>query len=229
MAAPLSTTHRIVLPPPPAVSYIPPLLYAQSLTDTACNLVQYLHRHFDADTVMQLRLRYLLGSSDHWAGATVYWQMDCRGRLRTGKVMLYDPHSGRRVKEPYNHISWIHTLAGLQGYQLRQCLYGEHLLRAEPHLPIAIVESEKTALIASVMEPRYIWMATGGKENLRPALLEPLAGRQVNLFPDAGAYELWCTRVKAWKQGRPHISDMLERMGLTEGQDIADIMGGNRE
>lgn len=88
------------------------------------------------------------------------------------------------------------------------CLFGLHLLTSvftTPtssvfHLPssfipqpsdlrpqtsaIAIVESEKTAVIMSEIRPQYLWLATGGLEALRPEMLFPLRSYRVILFPD---------------------------------------------
>jgi hypothetical protein len=61
----------------------------------------------------------------------------------------------------------------------------EHLLRDNTKM-VAIVESEKTAIIASIYLPDMIWLACGGCGNLSLKLCEPLKGRKVVLFPDAG-------------------------------------------
>ena len=42
--------------------------------------------------------------------------------------MLYDPTTGKRVKEPFNHISWVHKVIKQPEFELKQCLFGEHLL-----------------------------------------------------------------------------------------------------
>lgn len=53
---------------------------------------------------------------------------------------------------------------------------------------IAIVESEKTAIIMSLFIPDYIWIATGSNQNLKFELLKPIKKRNVVLFPDKGEY-----------------------------------------
>ena len=57
--------------------------------------------------------------------------------------------------------------------------------------PIAIVESEKTAIIASLFFPDAIWLATGGLNNLQSEKTRCLSGREVILFPDLGAETKW--------------------------------------
>lgn len=74
------------------------------------------------------------------------------------------------------------------GYNLKQCFFGEHLLSEDKSRPVALVESEKTAIIASYYLPQFLWIASGGKNGCFNAnSLSALAGRSVVLFPDLGA------------------------------------------
>lgn len=73
-------------------------------------------------------------------------------------------------------------------FELKQCLFGEHLLRDKAK-PIAIVESEKTAIIASVYLPQFIWLAVGSLTNLNAEKCSVLKGRTVTLFPDLNGFE----------------------------------------
>ena len=57
--------------------------------------------------------------------------------------MLYDPETGKRVKQPFNHITWGHSLLKRSNYNLSQCFFGEHLLDTDKHKPIALVESKR--------------------------------------------------------------------------------------
>lgn len=68
-------------------------------------------------------------------------------------------------------------------YELRQCFFNEQLLQDKTK-PIAIVESEKTAIIASVYLPQFIWIAAGSKEGLNLNKCQALKGLTVTLFPD---------------------------------------------
>jgi hypothetical protein len=49
-------------------------------------------------------------------------------------------------------------------FNLSQCLFGLH--RIEDHQKTITVESEKTAIVMSILLPHYIWLATGVKETL---------------------------------------------------------------
>lgn len=213
-------------------SSIPHDVYVRSLNYYHHNnFVQYLIRLFGSAETRLLCDRYHIGTSRHWEGATVFWQVAIDGRRCTGKIMLYDEHSGKRVKEPYSHITWAHTALHLPDYELRQCLFGETLLNRYPEndKPVALVESEKTAIIASVYHPEYLWLACGGLSNLSEERCKVLAGFRVRLFPDLGGYDKWVARARELA----HITDIsvsrsLELCALPEerdqGLDIADYL-----
>jgi len=109
--------------------------------------------------------------------------------------MLYDRISGKRIKKPFNHITWAHKAYGIADFELNQCLFGEHLLVGNDK-PVGIVESEKTAIICSHYLSDKIWLATGGKSNFNAELFQKLKGRVVTFYPDLGAYNSWMEKVK---------------------------------
>lgn len=136
---------------------------------------------------------YQLGCTKN--GGCIFWQRDINGHIRTGKVIQYDPQTGHR-KHDAGGINWIHAIMKRQGllkpdFNLRQCLFGEHLLRYYPDAPVAIVEAEKTAVIGSVLYPLQVWLATGSKQNFKREMLQVLSGRNVTIFPDVDGYEEW--------------------------------------
>lgn len=213
-------------------SYIDSRLVESSLSCYPKNkLFQYLSSQLGEDETMKLMMKYKVGSAKHWDGATVFWQMDIAGRVRTGKVMLYDPKTGKRIKHPYNYITWVHSLLKQENFNLKQCFFGEHLLASKSDQPIAIVESEKTTLISSFYMPQFQWIATGGKHGcFNDENLLVLKGRKTILFPDLGAWDDW--QVKADKMKSLNIEveifDFLEKRATPEqrkeGYDIADFL-----
>jgi len=62
---------------------------------------------------------------------------------------------------------------------------------------VSIVESEKTAVIMSVLCPECIWMSCGGLQMFKPELLAPLVNHKVVIFPDTDetgeAFKQWHT------------------------------------
>ena len=146
--------------------------------------------------------------------------------------MKYDPNTGHRVKDG-GGINWIHAIMKKQGllpddYHLVQCLFGEHLLKMYPTKVIALVESEKSALIASGVYPDYIWLATGGKSQLSIDKLKVLQGRTVVMFPDVDGFEYWSNKAKEVEAigCKVVVSDLLEKNATDEDRankiDIAD-------
>lgn len=208
-------------------------LFRGSLKGYANNrFIQYLQTIFEPPSVKQVVERYFIGSSNFWQGATVFWQVDEKGKIRTGKIIPYDSVTGKRFKEP-NHVQWVHSVMNIPNFNLKQCLFGAHLLHEYPKHAIGLVESEKTAIIASVYLPDVLWLATGGKSNLNLPLLLPLKGRQVTLFPDTNAFTEWSTKIKELQKALPQtsfsVSDVLEGKDVTDderkaGLDIADFL-----
>ena len=233
--------RKFTTPPPPlapqpavALSEIPASLFESSLKGYATNrFTSWLTSLFGESVTAQLIARFHLGSSRHWPGATVFWQVDTEGRVRAGKIMLYDSLTGKRVKTPFNHITWVHSLLKLPDFQLRQCFFGEHQLATDPYKPVAIVESEKSAVLASVFLPEYFWLATGGTNGCKwtsPEVFQALQGRPVILYPDLGAFEKWRDKA-AWlrKQGLSvTVSQVLEGAATAadraQGLDLADYL-----
>jgi hypothetical protein len=142
--------------------------------------------------------------------------------------MLYSPTTGKRVKNLEPPVYWVHKAIKQSEFELRQCLFGEHLL-IDKTKPVAIVESEKTAVIASVYLPQFIWVAVGSLTNLNAEKCSILKGRTVTLFPDLNGFEKWSSKAKELSQLAIFIvSDLLERKATEaekkQGFDLADYL-----
>lgn len=216
---------------PVSPSYISGDIMEQTMTNYESNpLFLYLSGIWGEAKTDQLMAQYNVGTSKKWGGSAVFWQVDVKGRIRTGKIMLYDPKTGHRVKEPHSHVCWVHSELKLSGFHLRQCLFGEHLLMKNPTIPVAIVESEKTALIGTVFVPDILWLATGGMNGCFNAdTMSVLKDRNVTLFPDLGAFEIWSQKASILSRicQRVAVSDVLDKNATDEqrsrGLDLADF------
>jgi hypothetical protein len=190
------------------------------------NFVEFLHSIFVAETVKALQAKYFIGSSNYrWDRSAVFWQIDINGKIRTAQIIDYNPVTGNRIKEPNSHVDWMHNALHLSDFKPSKCLFGEHLLKGNAN-PVAVVESEKTAIIASVFYPQFIWLACCGKSGLISEKMEVLKGRTVTLFPDNDGYELWKDAQKNLPNGIKFttVSDYLEKKAKAEerGFDLAD-------
>ena len=138
--------------------------------------------------------------------------------------MLYDENRGKRIKKPYNHINWLHKAVKEPNFNLSQCLFGLHLINGDYQKNIAIVESEKTAIIMSIFLPDFIWLATGSKSNFKFELLKPLKKRNCIAFPDKGEYSNWSNKAKELKSKgfKIEVSNILEQTSFKNGFDLAD-------
>jgi tellurite resistance-related uncharacterized protein len=217
--------------PKKQASFIPFDTLKQSLTAYESNyFVSYLISLFGEKAATNLIERYYIGTSKHWPGSVVFWQLDETMKVHTGKIMLYDKQSGKRVKEPFNHVAWVHTLTNKPDFVLNQCLFGQHLLK-DVTKPVAIVESEKTAIIASSFFTDVIWLACGGLNGLNAEKCQCLKNRIVTLWPDLKCLDKWeqkadelskvlKTEIKVSNFLESHTSE-VER---TEGYDLADYL-----
>lgn len=200
------------------------------------NFIQYLKTVFNEKQADRIISNYLIGTSTHWNGATVFWQIDAENLIRGGKIMLYSSKNGKRIKTPFNHITWVHSVLlkknRINEFHLSQCLFGLHLIDQQRNLPIAIVESEKTACIMSEIFDNYIWLACGSLSNLNEKMLHPIKNKKVVLYPDLSinqkAYKEWkITSEKLnTKDFNISVSHLLEdhcsEQQREKGFDIAD-------
>ena len=219
----------------PKPSYMEP----QVLEATICqyeknDLINFLREHFPQDAVTELVGRYLVGTAQKWGGSAVFWYVDRYNKIRGGKIMKYDRLTGKRVKEPFNHVTWAHKEMGLKDYNFKMCLFGEHLINEHFNGSgerVIVVESEKTALILMLALQKTVWasqlvVACGGCGGISTKMLEPLFGRDVLFIPDNGMYEHWSSRVNALsdKFKSAVVSDIMERVAKNKGDDIGDYI-----
>ena len=189
------------------------------------NLAQWLYSMFSHTRVDFVLERYRVGGTKD--GRTVYWQTDLHNRVRVGKVMGYGK-DGHRMKNVAGAINWVHSLIGAEQLA-QQCLFGEHILggNVEP-LPtesIALVESEKTAIIMSLVMPNKTWLATGGKQNFKHDVLWPICEMDVDALDD------WSKKIEVLNREygyRMYIPDDYRNMCTPEARkrkwDLADMM-----
>lgn len=230
-ARPKSDSKFVPLPPPlpKHPSIIDRGIMQSTLKGYAINpLFAFIERSFGSEEAEKLFRLYNVGTSKMWGGSAIFWQVDAEGRVRSGKIMCYNPKTGHRVKEPQARVAWAHSAMKLSDFNLCQCYFGEHILATRPSDKIIIVESEKTAIIGAHFLPEYVWLATGGISNLRPS--EALLGRDVTLIPDLGAEDKWSAKLPALQSFCKSVvlSDVISSKATHDqveaGWDIADFL-----
>lgn len=218
------------------ISYLPYDWVEQSMRRYDINpLYRYFTKVMGKENTDRLFCLYRVGTSRMWGGATVFWQIDRDDNVRAGKIMGYAAATGHRIKEPFNQVNWVHSVRKVQDFRIKQCLFGEHLLSdtsaAMSAKPVAIVESEKTALVAALFIPDFVWLATGGMHGcFNSEAMQVLKEREVILFPDLKATDGWRQRLPMLETicRRVTCSELLEKMATDEqrslGLDIADFL-----
>ena len=189
------------------------------------NLFKFLCSKFNVDEVKSVFNKYIVRSTDKkWKNSTVFYQRDIEGRYRTGKIISYNGSDGKRIKEPFSRIYWMHNFVTKYKFELEQCLFGEHLLESfdSNKGDIYLVESEKTCLIASLQFKNDLFIATGGLSNLNRKKLKVLDGYRVEALPDKGGYNLW--KEKLEPLGITVNTVMEDSLESNDGDDIADVI-----
>jgi hypothetical protein len=221
------------------------------------NFVRYLANLFTPQIASKLISQYFIGTSSScyrketgfWRGSTVFWLIDINGNIRAGQIKLFDD-SGHTCKyvnangDTKSCTSWMHSALARKYSKENQplpewlqqcingekvsCLFGEHLLK-DKSKPVAVVEAPKTAIIASIYLPQFIWLAVGALTYLTEERCKALAGRNVVLYPDLNGFGRWSEDAKKLSHlANFTVSDLLERKANKEerksGLDLADYL-----
>lgn len=225
--------------PPKVQAYLDRMGELCSLMQVHDNtLVDYLYTIAPKEQVDEVLNRYRIGSTAK--REVIYWQIDWHGRVRTGKIMDYGS-DGHRIKS--KGASWVHCQDGTglatKEQLAPQCLFGEHLigeLIANPptdgeNLVMAVVESEKSAIILSILCPDIVWFATGGMDNFKPEMLEVIKPYNVIVYPDADALEKWSRKIEVLNREHgyhltipDHYRAMCTPEAIARKMDIADMV-----
>lgn len=213
-------------------------LYSNTFTKWLFKLIGN-HPDYGIDVVKNVINRYALGGSYRINGSVVFWQIDCNQYVRTGKIMLYNQQTGKRIKDEKrpNMINWIHYYLKKEhilkeDFKLVQCFFGEHLLKKNPNATVAVFESEKTTIVASILFPTLVCIASGGLGGLNQRKCKVLANRNVIFFPDLGCYQQWKEKVECIAKqvffSSYSINNVLENNATEEekanGLDLCDYI-----
>ena len=158
-------------------------------------------------------LQWNLGLSKD--GHTVFFYQNIKGQYVAVRIFKYDSDL---------HKSACWTPKGFQrkdGY--RGCLFGEHFLKGTPNdKTIVLVESEKSAIIASWFIQARLWIAGGGTQGFTDERLKVLDrfNRIIIMFDCDDSGRKAAKKLKEKLGGRAIIVDLeKERDG---GYDVAD-------
>lgn len=193
------------------------------------NFVQFLKSLFSEEEVKNIIQKYLIGTSKRWNGSTIFWQIDNKQNVRHGKIMLYDSNNGKRKKDDKGKafISSVRSELKLKdSFNLKQCLFGLHLINENESKTLALIESEKTAILMSAFKPEYVWLATGSSSGLKYEYLNPIRDYNIIAFPDKSEYYNWQNKADNLnKLGfNIKVNNWLETLDYPKGTDLADVL-----
>lgn len=231
------------------VSYLPLTLLAADTHRSKNNLFRFMAKEFGEVEANRVFDTYHVSTSKHWAFmnglSTVFPQIDSQGRLCRLKVMGYNPITGKRLKKndtvqlwnmkfkkyvpdtrTIDRVWWADKPA-LNNYELNlaQCLFGCHLIKDASR--VGVVESEKSALICSILMSEITWIATGGCNGCKwtePAVFQPLIGKRVVLYPDAGMLAKWEEKAAILRNNGIDVTVSRVCENLPNNWDIADVL-----
>jgi len=209
---------------------LPALLAELAIVTDANSLLSAYAPMLGRDNLRQVMTVYRCGTADT---ACVYWQYDGEC-VRTGKAIRYGS-DGHRLKDENGTLPvyWAHKAhpwrERADGFRVKQCFFGQHLLRLYPNNDVYVVEGEKTAVLMAALDSTKgntgrLWIACGGSQMLKGAIdLMPLVGRRVTLVPDDGQYWNWVRVANTYGWDCLDIEPRKKALGLPDGCDIWDI------
>ncbi len=247
--------------PKPQV-HIPFDILNRSLKDYEQNsFIKSILGLFPTERIEKAISDYFLGTATSLTGenkSVIFWFIDHKNNIRAGQLKEFDSNCktlsftlGDNELKAY----WVHRLLKSHYHKQRQnlpiwlteylqqdqfltCLYGEHLLNRYPGKPVALVEAPKTAILASIAYPEFVWLATTSLTYLTKERCKVLKGRNVVLFPDTGipnkrtgltCMDHWRERVIEFEGlANFQFSTLLEENTTKEqkeaGFDLADLI-----
>ncbi len=179
-------------------------------------------------------------NADLWPNSTVFWLLGADGTPYGAQVVLYDPGMGKRQKNGWIHTAlksrlskkWQGSPEWLNSYEHAPKIpvpFGLHLLKESYQKPVAVVESAKTAVVMTAIQPTAFWLAVGGLSNLTEQRLRKVKDFEIVLYPDLGGSEQWGMKANILKKKGFKIvtSELLELNSKSSenkaGYDIADF------
>lgn len=205
----------------PSYNFIEPTIIKR-LQGQRNTFIDFLLTLFDKPKVAAAVQRYCIGGDSMCR--TIFPNIDQEGRCVGGAVIPYLAN-GRRDKS--KGASNIHAELRRKDKtlptQADQVLFGSHLLRLYPSASVGIVESQKSAVILSIIYPDVVWLATAGMTNFNARLLFPIYDRNVVAYPDFNGVQEWTERAKQLPFKNVRISDWW-RFAQNDKEDICDVV-----
>ena len=151
-------------------------------------------------------------------------------RIISVKYMEYGANLKRVKKtkdgETYSSIFWEHSKRiNNETQYFKACWFGEQFALTNEFEYFGVVESEKSAILASIFIPNVCFLACGSKSTIKNLVYKGLNEKKVILYPDQDGVEPWADFVA--KNGNPKWVCSKLPNGWSGKEDIADILLSN--
>lgn len=205
----------------PTYNFIEPTIIKR-LQGQRNTFIDFLLTLFDPPKVAAAVERYCIGGDSH--GRTIFPNIDQEGRCVGGAVIPYLANGHRDKSKGISNLhSELKRKDKTHPTQADQVLFGSHLLRHYPSASVGVVESQKSAVILSIIYPEIVWVATAGMTNFNERLLAPIYDRNVVAYPDVNGVKVWTERAKDLPFKNIRVSDWW-RYAQDEKEDICDVV-----
>lgn len=195
-----------------------------------CDFAQGLRNYFDMETIAEAISRYHIQSVSYYRN-TAFPCINAEGKVTDVMTLAYgsDLHRTGNVYHYYGSKDRIAQLKATHpgGYKYNPCYFGEHLLPLHPDRNVALVESQKSAVVCSMLLPGMVWLATCGSSNFTASKSLALKDRRVFVYPDKGMAEKWGKTVRELQSGGYNIhlrTIMEEEPKYDTNSDICDVL-----
>lgn len=199
------------------------------------SLAYYLQQLLGDKMTLDLLRRFRIGTPSWWPGATILWHITIQGEVRSGKMVLLDPMTGKPSQHPDYRPVQVHKFLNLPRFHAQPCLFGEHQLNDRPKDTVAIVANPVTAIIGAAFCPNYVWLSSDGVNNFEVFRCQALTGRNLVMYPelskDGRTFKNWNRRAKDFSRSlncqvcvSSHLEDNASEIERTAGLDIADFL-----
>lgn len=153
---------------------------------------------FGKKTAIDVYNKFNLGT--FYDGGVIFPYNGVDGELITGKIMWYDDNLNRIKEGKKSFPRWLHNFDYRKdnsndvicspfpdSYKADFGFFNYNLRDLKNRGDICMVESEKTAIIMSIILPEFEWVATGGLGNLSQVYKwYGITRKNIFLFPDFG-------------------------------------------
>lgn len=201
--------------------------------------IEALERRFGETEVKRVVDLYKIGRFEdyyHDSSAVVFPYLLTDSHCCTGKLMWFDDNLHRIKEGKKQYPRFLHNLIYradngilydfneydvddngnefIVPFKLKMCLFGHHQIVNDATKTICLVESEKTAVIMSIVFPEFIWVASGGLNLIQSYKFTFFGGRKCFVFPDLdiedNSYNYWYEKLSQYSRKYGYDFEFLD-------------------